>query len=275
MNESLCNPNDLPEDVKNKIKNAKNILENPGFFIKVCNKIGKPIELGMSKLPAKAQKVIEKAVKASLEQALKTAVFTMNASDNTEPSNWWHRIAVIATGAAGGAFSWVALPIELPISTVIMLRSIADHARPQGFDITDYKTRMECLSVFALGSDKKPENINESSYYAVRGALAKLLTEAAEYIAQRAGVEAITEESERLLAPQIVKFIERIAARFNLVVTEKAASVAIPLIGAIDGATINTLFINHFQDTASSHFAIKRLEHKYGEEIIRSVYEKL
>ncbi|GJQ51073.1 MAG: EcsC family protein [Planctomycetia bacterium] len=243
--------------------------------MKVCNKIGKPIELGMSKLPAKAQKVIEKAVKASLERALKAAVFTLNTSENTKPSNWRHRIAVIVTGAVGGAFTWIALPFELPISTVIMLRSIADHARSQGFDITDYKTRMECLSVFALGSDIKPENVNESSYYAVRGALAKLLTEAAEYIAQRAGVEAITEETERLLAPQIVKFIEKIATRYGIVVTEKAASVAIPLIGAAGGAIINTLFINHFQDAAKAHFTIRRLEHKYGGEIVRMVYEKM
>ena len=39
-----------------------------------------------------------------------------------------------ASGAAGGAFGLASLPVELPVSTTIMLRSIADIARAEGED---------------------------------------------------------------------------------------------------------------------------------------------
>jgi hypothetical protein len=40
-----------------------------------------------------------------------------------------HRALVTASGAVGETFGLAALPVELPASTVIMLRSIADIAR--------------------------------------------------------------------------------------------------------------------------------------------------
>jgi hypothetical protein len=40
------------------------------------------------------------------------------------------------------------LPIELPVSTVIMLRSIADIARSEGEDLSDPR-RLPCVQVFA------------------------------------------------------------------------------------------------------------------------------
>lgn len=47
------------------------------------------------------------------------------------------RKALVATsGAVGGSFGLAALPIELPVSTIIMLRSIGDIARSEGEDLT-------------------------------------------------------------------------------------------------------------------------------------------
>ena len=60
------------------------------------------------------------------------------------------------SGGIGGVFGLAALPIELPVSTAIMLRSIADIARSEGHDISQVKTKLECLEVFALGGKPKP-----------------------------------------------------------------------------------------------------------------------
>ena len=49
----------------------------------------------------------------------------------------------------------------------------------------------------------------------------------------------------------------------------------IPVIGAIGGGLINTVFISHFQDMARAHFTIRRLEREYGEDVIREAYQKL
>ena len=67
--------------------------------------------------------------------------------------------------------------------------------------------------------------------------------------------------------------IVKIAERFSVQVSEKAAAQAIPAIGAAGGAIINTLFIDHFQDMARGHFIVRRLERKYGKEIVEETYK--
>jgi hypothetical protein len=56
-----------------------------------------------------------------------------------------------ASGAGGGAFGLPALPVELPVSTMIILRSIADIARSEGELITSPEAKLACIEVFALG----------------------------------------------------------------------------------------------------------------------------
>jgi len=60
-----------------------------------------------------------------------------------------------------------------------------------------------------------------------------------------------------------------------VVVTQKLAAQAIPLIGAVGGAAVNYAFIEHFQDVARGHFTVRRLERRYGKEAVRQEYERL
>ena len=91
------------------------------------------------------------------------------------------------------------------------------------------------------------------------------MAEAAQFIAERGVV--------REGAPVLVKLVAQIAARFEVVVSEKAAAQALPLIGAAGGAMVNLLFIDHFQDMARGHFIVRRLERAWGAEVIRENYE--
>jgi hypothetical protein len=74
-------------------------------------------------------------------------------------------------------------------------------------------------------------------------------------------------------APAFVRLIFKIAERFSVQVSAKVAAQAIPAIGAAGGAIINTLFIDHFQDMARGHFIVRRLERKYGKEIVEETYK--
>ena len=67
----------------------------------------------------------------------------------------------------------------------------------------------------------------------------------------------------------------QIASRFGVVVTQKAAAQAIPIIGALGGAAVNYAFIDHFQEIARAHFTVRRLERRYSKDIVRTAYEKL
>ena len=121
--------------------------------------------------------------------------------------------------------------------------------------------------MFALGSKSSVDDAAEGSYWAVRAALAKAVSEAATYLAEKT----VIEES----APALLRLVTAIAGRFGVVVSEQAAAKAVPIIGAAGGATINVLFMAHFQDMARGHFIVRRLEAKYGTQLIREVYESI
>jgi len=129
------------------------------------------------------------------------------------------------------------------------------------------QTRLSCQEVFALGGRNPADDATESSYWAVRAALAKAISEAASYIAERGVLEKT--------APAVVRLIAAIASRFGVVVSEQVAAKAVPLVGAASGTIINVLFINHFQDMARGHFIVKRLEAKYGSQVVKNTYETL
>jgi hypothetical protein len=76
-------------------------------------------------------------------------------------------------------------------------------------------------------------------------------------------------------APAIVKLIAQVASRFGVTVSEKLAAQAIPMVGAVGGALINSLFIDHFQDIARGHFTKRRLKRVYDSELIKQAYDKI
>jgi hypothetical protein len=97
--------------------------------------------------------------------------------------------------------------------------------------------------------------------------LAKSVAEAARFIIDR-GVVAEG-------GPVLVRLIAQIASRFGVVVTQKLAVQAVPLIGALGGAAVNYAFIDRFQEIARAHFTVRKLERRYGKDALRSAYEKL
>ena len=99
------------------------------------------------------------------------------------------------------------------------------------------------------------------------GVLAKTVTEAARFIAERGVIEQG--------APVLIRFISQVASRFGAVVTQKVVAQALPIIGALGGAAVNYAFIEHFQETARGHFTVRRLERTYGKDIVRMEYERI
>jgi hypothetical protein len=257
----------LKETHQKELRSAKLLLENPGIAAKITSLVGMPIKKGLELLPRNWNEKIEKVTQIALMKAADAAIFTLKKDPEEEPSNWWHKIGVALTGGIGGFLGLPALTIELPVSTTIMLRSIAEIARSEGETLNDYDTKLACLEVFALGGKNKSDDNAESGYFIVRAALAKSVAEAAEF----AVTKSIAEEG----APALIRFIINIAQRFSIQITEKAAAQAIPAIGAAGGAIINTIFIDHFQDMAKGHFTVRRLEKIYGKEIIKAAYEEL
>jgi len=247
------------------LRSAAAALEHPGLAARLTNMVGKPIELIGYALPASASQAITAATSKALEMALEVALRSMHQAPRAG-SQRLHKALAVASGAAGGAFGLATLPIELPLSTIIMLRSIAEIARSEGEDLSDPEAALSCVQVFALGGRPGSADASESGYFAVRGMLAKSVTQAARFVVERGAVE----EG----GPVLVRFITQVASRFGLVVTQKLAAQAIPLVGALGGASVNYAFIQHFQEVARGHFTVRRLERAYGKEAVRKAYER-
>lgn len=266
------------------LKEAAQLLENPGFLVRTAHRIGQPIEYLQGQLPAKVKSWISHATQVSLEKALAAALKTLpqakgNLSFEAAATKvkWQHRLHVAgsaAAGAVGGFFGAAALPLELPFTTTVMLRSIAQTAQAYGADLKDPNTLLECLYVFTLGSGGKVTNAAETGYYTSRLGFAQMLKGAASYLATHSP-EAVLKALEKGSAPLLVRFIATVAARFEITISEKVLSESLPILGAAGGAVLNTVFTQYFNDVAKFHFGIRQLEKNYGEDFIRSLYRTI
>ena len=244
---------------------AVRLLERPSFAARLANMVGKPLELFGRSLPPEASQTIATATTKSLEAGFKLALLTLG-NQPQQGSQLLHRALAVASGATGGALGVVSLPLELPISTIIMLRSILDIARSEGENLNDPEAVLSCVAVLGLGARPEADDEEDGGYFEQRENLDGTVTEAALYIAERGVIEEAS--------PVLARLIAQVAAPFGLVVSEKAAAQTIPVIGALGGAAVNYAFVGHFQSVARGHFTVRRLERKYGEAAVFAAYER-
>jgi hypothetical protein len=248
------------------LKAAVRVLEHPGWAIRLINYLGAPIEALMRVLPKPLSLMIRWVTERALGRFLGLAIDSLGKGSAFGSSELTHRGLVMASGALGGFWGLPGLFVELPVSTVLMLRAIAAVAQSEGEDLEALEARWACLEVFTLGGTRSEDDAAETGYYAVRASLARLVSEAAEFLAGRGAVQ----EG----APLLIRLMTVVTSRFGVVVSEKALAEMIPLIGALGGALINLLFVSHFQTMASGHFIIRRLERKYGSEAVKKEYQR-
>lgn len=257
---------DLNLQDREALRRAVELLEKPSFAARLADLVGAPIEKIIGSLPEKTSAAVQGAVTKAIREALAVAIRTIDSKSRSEPPDFLMKVASGLTGGVGGFFGLPGLAVELPVTTTVMLRAIADIARSEGENLDDPEPRLACLEVFALGGKSSGSAGAETGYYAVRAVLSKYVSEAAKYIAERG----LAEEG----APVLVRLITSIAGRFGVVVSEKVAAGAVPVAGAIGGATVNVAFMDHFQNVAHGHFIVRRLERKYGKQTVRAEYER-
>jgi hypothetical protein len=263
----------LTNEERVELKKAKDLLESTSIAMKVADKLGKPIEWAMEQLPEKGKDLILQGTQKALEGCYWATAKTISpTTQGALTQDFIHRAFSWGSGFVGGFFGLSAIVAELPLTTSIMMRSIMEHARAQGFDLSDPKVQLDCLQVFGLagrtahGTDTA-EKRRESSYFALRIAMAREFEAALAYIAQKG----FAEEG----APVVLKFILSVAQRFGLAVGEKVTLQSVPVLGGVAGAIVNEVFITHYQKVANGHFIIRRLEKTHGSDLIQKEYTKL
>jgi hypothetical protein len=274
----------LNQDEISFIQEAARFLDHPGFAIHAMNLLGQPLDALQQKLPEPLREKIGELVNKLLQTTLMAAIQTVNPKNKLHPtwneglegtriSGRLHTATVAVTGAVGGLFGLLALPIELPISTTMMLRGISDVAARWGMDLEDPEVQLQCLYVFTLGSLENTEDDNvDSKYLGSRLAFDQMVRAASTYVAKQSAKE-VLRAFDTGAAPALMRLVARIARSFELALTEKLLAESIPLVGAIGGASINALFCDYFVEAARYHFGLLYLEKVHGWETIQTEYE--
>jgi len=242
-----------------KLKNAKYLLEKDSIAIDIANIFGMIGERAGSLF---SSDFIDKLSLYNMMLIDKTWDLSMTTMSFPEPEIN-HIYYVTLSGAIGGV-GITTLFLELPVTTVLMLRAVADIAQEEGENYQDFETKIAALEVFALGGDVIDKETEETGYYAIRASLDKPLEESSKDIAKK-GAAGIG-------APFGVQLIGKIAAKHQAITATQVTVRTIPLIGAVAGAIINAIFLKLFQDKARGHFIIRNLERKYGTGKIKSSY---
>lgn len=269
-----------PED-KAALIRAKASMQNLGWAIRNVNKIGNTVETGISYVPEKVLVKVEKITEKVLLQIIKANLLTIQKHKTfKKPSKTTYKSIVTGTGAVSGffgastGFGTAIFASEVAITTKFLMRTIMDVARSEGEDIYTLEGQMACLEVFAFGGDSKDDDGMEMSYYTTRMALNSALNNVS-VASIKMGIDSLVKGAGTLGSNVVSNFLSKITTRLSLLISEKFLAQAVPIAGAIGGGGLNYVFVNHFQNMATAHFTIRRLERKYGEAEVKLVYETI
>ena len=174
----------LKEDL-DALRDAVRRLETQSFAVRTAQRGRSNREGTRGALPQKYSDIVQNAARQAIEKSLDVAINSLGRSAPMATGNAFHKLMAGASGAVGG---FAALAVELPVSTTIMLRTIAEIARKQGEDLTTVEGRLACIEVFALDGRRTGD---EAGYYAIRAGLAQVFREAAAQVAERGAARGI------------------------------------------------------------------------------------
>ena len=256
----------LPPPQRRELLLAIDHLERQNFVARLAKVTGTPVDFAIKHLPTPLSRRLREIIKAAIFKCLEVAINSLDIdADLGPPPEWMGKVLTGISGGVGGFFGMAALPFELPLTTTLMLRSIAEIARAEGEDLAALDTRLACLEVFALGGRRGDQDDLHLEYYAVRTVLSRLTRDISRSMMERGAINASS--------PLIARLVGEIVTRFGVAVSDRLAAGIVPVIGALGGAAVNVIFTDHFQRVARGHFVVRRLEREYGAEVIRRHYD--
>jgi hypothetical protein len=250
-----------------KLARAVTLLQQNSFITMLAHRAARPVNAIVAALPSFVGETVLNASKNAILQCLRIALKPRKPRSFLGIAGNYPALASGIAGAVGGFAGVAGLAVELPLTTVVMFQSITKIAAAEGEDLSRLEARLACLQVFALSADGRGPAALESGYYAARDALAKSADEAASYVLRRS--------TSLETGPAVVRFVSAIAPRFGLLVSQELAAAAIPIIGAATGSSLNIAFVQHFNNIARGHFAVRSLERKYGDTRVREEFERI
>ncbi|MFN3825731.1 MAG: EcsC family protein [Pseudorhodobacter sp.] len=214
-----------------------------GPLMGLVQKLGGKLEDQLAHLPQPVRDRIELVTETSLRRALSVAQHGRHAPDLGRRAS--PALAAL-TGAAGGAGGLATAVMELPVTVTLILHAILRAAESEGFDTTLPEVQAEALRVLTSGGPLAEDDGINTSFFGAR------LT---------------------ITGPALHKLLAKVAPKFAAALGQKLAAQAVPVLGALSGAALNTAFLTHYRELAHIRFALLRLSALHGAERVRAGFE--
>lgn len=209
---------------------AKRYKSAGGLGISVLNLVGGSADSLLKTLPEGVRGNLEAATIAALNQAMKAATSSRTAVPDQK--SWLNQTVSVALGAAGGAGGLPTALAELPVTTTLLLRVIQGVAVEHGFDPEAESVQFDCVHVFAAAGPLSDDDGADLGFLAAR---------------------------MTLTGRAMQSLIAKVAPRLAVVLGQKLAAQAVPVLGAVAGAATNYAYTSYYEDMAHIHFGLRKL----------------
>ncbi len=192
---------------------------------------------------------VRDTIESVLWKAHDLATIGVGSKSSRDPWSKLHRLSASASGAMSGLVGLPGLILDIPVTTTLMLRSIAEIAREHGEDIASADGKRACLEVLAQNGLIPGGDETEAGYWSARAGLSHLT---------------------------IAMLIRTAASRLGVTLSEKILAQAVPVAGAMAGAGLNWVFMGYYQEIARVHFTIRAVERRTGDpKGVRACFDRL
>ena len=236
---------------------AASLVAARGIMMRIVEFVGATLNqmgggaarLALKALGERGEAKIQEVVHEILWRAYGAATAGLDPAAEREPWDWLHKALVSASGAAGGFLGLPGLSFDLPITTGMIIRSLAEIARAHGEDIGSDDCRRACLEVLILGGPETEDDEIEIGYWSTRAALGQL------------GIQSLVNQATK---------------RFGIALSNKVGAQLVPAIGALAGGSLNYVFMDYYQQMARVHFTIRAVERRSGNPAaVRACFDRL
>ena len=168
------------------------------------------------------------------EQALHIAMKAADGSRGVlgDSPGWLTTVLSTALGAAGGFGGLPSALAELPVTTTVLLHGIQGVAVENGFDPAEPGVQFDCVQVFAAAGPLDHDDGADLAFLSTR------------LVVTGTAMQAL---------------IARVAPRLAVVLGQKLAAQAVPVLGAVAGAATNYAYSSYYREMAHVHFGLRRL----------------
>ncbi len=232
------------EDFRTLLDIADRYLAVRNTQTALLESVGRWVETGVRSLPPNWRDELHTRAREALWWAFRRMVATMDADRlGQPPARRTHRLMATASGFVTGAAGLPGILADLPTSTLLVLRSIADIARSHGYDIRDPAVQAACMEAFAFGGPTDEDDDADLAFWSTRAAAP-------------------------VLSDMLPAIAGRLAASWAAVLPAKA----VPVVGSVASAAINWHFSGYFQHMAGIVFSLRPLEERYGRQQVRDLF---